>query len=507
MTHWPIYAGFVAMVAALVAFDLLVLNRKAHVVSTKEALGWTSMWVSLSLLFMGAVYLMYDAHWMGMGIGVPQLDNTLKDISGKDAAILYLTGYIVEQSLSLDNMFVIAMIFQYFRVPAQYQHRVLFWGILGAVVMRGIMILVGAALIAQFKWITYVFGGLLLVSAVKMLIMNTDEEPDVEANLLVKLAKKFIPLHSAYVGTSFLTRIDGRLFMTPLMIVLLMVESADVIFAVDSIPAIFSITRDPFIIFTSNVFAILGLRSLYFALAGVMHRFKYVKAALVFVLAFIGVKMLLAHFYHLDPFVSLSAIVAMLCVGVLASVVADRREKARAEAPFGPEVSDLARLAIKKGRRLVILVFGLTLLVVAIPIGVLPGPGGMIVAVAGLAILAVEFVWARLLLRRVKSEAQAMAEIAAGLVGIHTKHHVPDDPNLDPDDLLVRQAYSRVRLVLLSIASPFSMRAANERAKLIKVRKAHEARKAARIAMEKGHPAPGVSHEVPVGTSTAESRQ
>ena len=505
MTHWPIYAGFIAMVAALVAFDLLVLNRKAHVISTKEALGWTAMWVAISLVFMAAVYFIYENHWLGMGLKVIQLNGNPADVPGKEAAILYPTGYIVEQSLSLDNMFVIAMIFQYFRVPAQYQHRVLFWGILGAVVMRGIMILVGAALISQFKWITYVFGALLLVSAVKMLIMNTDDEPDVEANILVKLAKKFIPLHSAYVGTHFLTRIDGKLFMTPLMIVLLMVESADVIFAVDSIPAIFSITRDPFIIFTSNVFAILGLRSLYFALAGVMHRFKYVKAALVFVLAFIGVKMLLAHFYHLDPYVSLSAIIAMLCVGVLASVVADRRQKARAEAPFGPEVSDLARLAIKKGRRLVILVFGLTLLLIAIPIGVLPGPGGLAVAVAGLAILAVEFVWARLLLRRVKSEAQAMAEIAASIVGIHTKPTAHSDPDLDPDDLMVRQAYSRLRLTLLTIASPFSMRAANERSKLLEVRKAHEARKAARASLSK-EPPPEMSHEEPVGTSTTESR-
>jgi tellurite resistance protein TerC len=336
--------------------------------------------------------------------------------------------------------------------------------------------------------------------------MSTDDEPDVEANLLVKLAKKFLPLHSSYVGTHFLTKIDGRTFMTPLMIVLLMVESADVVFAVDSIPAIFSITRDPFIIFTSNVFAILGLRSLYFALAGVMHRFKYVKAALVFVLAFIGVKMLLAHFYHLDPYVSLSAIVAMLCVGVLASVVADRRQKARAEAPFGPEVSELARLAIKKGRRLVILVFGLTLLLIAIPIGLLPGPGGLLVAAAGLAILAIEFVWARLLLRRVKSEAQAMAEIAASIVGIQSKTHPHSDPNLDPDDLMVRKAYSRLRLILLTIAAPFSMRASNERAKLIEIRKAHGTRKAARSALAKGFPAPDVSHEEPVETSTTESR-
>jgi tellurite resistance protein TerC len=473
---WLLWAGFVAMVIGLVTFDLAVLNRKAHVIGTREALGWPAFWVTLSMAFMGAVYVMYEHHWLGIGLNVPQLTGPPRDVSGKDAALTYLLGYVVEQSLSLDNMFVIAVIFAYFKVPAQYQHRVLFWGILGAVVARGVMIMLGAKLLKEFSWITYVFGALLLVSAVKMLVIN-DDDPDVEKNIFVRLAKKILPLHPQYEGTRFLVRIDGRLFMTPLMIVLLVVESADVMFAVDSIPAIFSITRDPFIVFTSNVFAILGLRSLFFALAGVMHRFKYVKASLVFVLAYIGVKMLLAHHYHIDALVSLTVIVGMLCIGVLASVVADRRAKSRSEPPFGVEVESFAKMALRQGWKLLILIVGTLLIIAAVPVGLLPGPGGAVVFIAGLMVLAIEFVWARRLLKRVRAEWHEAVRIARGIVGLKneprsTAIDADGMPPQPPDELVVRQAYSRVRRLLLWCASPFSRWARHERARMIAIRSA-----------------------------------
>jgi tellurite resistance protein TerC len=325
MITW-LWIGFIFIVLALLALDLGVLNRRAHVVSTREALMWTAGWVGLALAFAGVVYLLYEHHWLGIGLEIGQ------SRGGREAAILYLTGYIVEESLSLDNMFVIALIFAYFRVPAVYQHRVLFWGILGALVLRGAMILAGAALIQRFDWIIYVFGGLLLISAAKMLFIR-EERFEPERNPLVKLARRACPVSKDYEGQKFFTRVNGCRAITPMFLVLLVVESSDIIFAVDSIPAIFAITTDPFIVFTSNVFAILGLRSLYFVLAGMMRKFRYLKISLVFVLAYVGVKMLLSHHYCIPSAASLGVICGLLAAGVVTSVVAGRRQASR---PAGP---------------------------------------------------------------------------------------------------------------------------------------------------------------------------
>ncbi len=324
MSLW-IWIGFIALILCLMGLDLFVLNRKAHEIRTREALAWTVMFIILALGFNVVVYFMYDRHWLGVGEHVGQT------LSGKDAALRYFTGWVVEYSLSLDNIFVFAVIFQYFSVPPIYQHRVLFWGILGALLMRGIMIGAGAVLIQRFSWIIYVFGGLLIVTAIKMLLTQHDQiEPG--RNPLVRLARRLYPVTSHFEGERFFVRVDGRRVITPLFLVLLVVESTDVLFAVDSIPAIFAITTDPFLIFTSNVFAILGLRSLYFALAGMMRQFKYLKFSLVFVLAYVGVKMIAGHALKTpenpEPIptgFSLAVIAVTLATGILASVAAPKR--------------------------------------------------------------------------------------------------------------------------------------------------------------------------------------
>lgn len=322
-----LWVGFLLLVFLLLALDLGVFHRKQHVIGAREAIAWSAFWIFLSLVFNGLVYYMYEHHWMGIGLVMGH------EVGGKQAAIEFFTGYVLEKSLSLDNIFVIAMIFSYFSVPAIYQHRVLFWGILGALVMRGIMIAAGAVLIQRFSWMVYVFGILLIVTAVKMLIARHDNlQPD--KNPLVRLARKLYPVSDAFEGQKFFTRIDGKSAITPLFLVLLIIESTDVLFAVDSIPAIFAVTRDPFIVFTSNIFAILGLRSLYFALAAVMDKFRYLKVSLVFVLAFVGVKMLLAHHYPIPTFFSLSVILGILLVGIAASLYASRRDTAKLRSPL-----------------------------------------------------------------------------------------------------------------------------------------------------------------------------
>ena len=313
----------------LLALDLGVFNKTPHEVSAKEALAWTAVWVAVSLGFNVLVYFIYEHHWLGMGqgAGVP--------LNGADAALEFFTAYVVEKSLSLDNIFVIAMIFSYFGVPARYQHRVLFWGILGALVLRGGMIAAGLAFIERFSWLIYVFGGVLIVTAVKMLVVRHDNlEPD--KNPLVRLIRRVTPVTDGYHEERFFVVVDGRRAATPLFLALALVESTDLLFAVDSIPAVFAVTREPFLVFTSNVFAILGLRSLYFALAAVMDRFRYLKMSLVFILAFVGVKMILTHHWPVPALVSLAFILGILLVGVVASILHGQRDTAALSSPIAP---------------------------------------------------------------------------------------------------------------------------------------------------------------------------
>jgi tellurite resistance protein TerC len=314
-----LYVGFIALVILFLALDLGVFHRKAHVVSMREAAAWTAFWMCCALAFNAFVYFIYDVHWLGIGEAVKQLDGTVRDVHGPEAAGLFFTGYVIEKSLSVDNIFVIALIFGFFATPAVYQHRVLFWGILGALVMRGVMIAAGAALIDRFSWIIYVFGAFLILTALKMAFMKS-HGPDPEKNLVVRLIRRLYPISAGYDGQKFFTRENGVRKATPLLLALVMVEFTDLIFAVDSIPAIFAITADPFLVFTSNVFAILGLRSLYFCLAGLLDKFRFLKPALIAILFFVGVKMMLVHTpYKVPTTASLAVVLAILAAGVAAS--------------------------------------------------------------------------------------------------------------------------------------------------------------------------------------------
>ena len=311
--HW---AGFVLCILFFLALDLGVFHRRAHVVKFKEALAWTAVWFALSMLFAFVVAPALVPDW--------QRRETME----------FVTGYVIELSLSMDNVFVMVLIFAYFRVAPQYQHRVLFWGILGALVMRGAMIALGAALVQRFIWTLYVFGAFLLFTGVKMLFVgNQGVHP--EQNAVVRLARKLFPVATDYHGQKFTTRFQGTFALTPMALVLLMVETTDLIFALDSIPAIFAVTLKPFIVFTSNVFAILGLRSLYFVLAGAIEYFRYLKVGLSFVLAFIGVKMLLdphdqpPRWFQVEipTGVSLLVVAGIILISIALSVTAAHREK------------------------------------------------------------------------------------------------------------------------------------------------------------------------------------
>lgn len=313
-----LWVGFNVFVLVLLALDLGVFHRKAHAVSMKEALTWSIVWITLSLLFNLVIYLFWDQM-------VPNSSYT-----NGEAALAFLTGYLIEKSLSVDNIFVFILIFSYFAVPDQYQHRVLFWGILGALIMRGTLILVGSVLLETFHWIIYVFGAFLIFTGIRM-ARQKEEELKPDENPIVKFFKRFVPVTDNYEGDKFFIRRAGRLFATPLFLVLLVVESTDLVFAVDSIPAIFAVTRDPFIVYTSNVCAILGLRALYFLLANVMHQFEYLKLGLAVVLTFIGVKMVIIDLYKIPVGVSLAVVASVLTLSIVASLIKNRRDARLAE--------------------------------------------------------------------------------------------------------------------------------------------------------------------------------
>jgi tellurite resistance protein TerC len=298
-----LWLGFVVFVVAMLAIDLGIFHRKSHVVGTREALVWSSVWIGLALLFNLGVW-----KWFGAQRGLE-----------------FLTGYLIEKSLSIDNIFVFVVIFSALGVPALYQHRVLFWGILSALVLRAGMIFGGAALLTKFHWLIYLFGAFLIFTGIK-LFRQRGQEMNPQDGAVLRWAKRVIPSTDKYDNDRFFTRENGRRFATPLFMALLLVEATDVVFAVDSIPAIFAITSDPFIVFTSNIFAILGLRSLFFLLAGVVDKFRYLKVGLAAVLVFVGAKMTLVDLYKVPPVISLVVIASILLTSVFASLWVSRRE-------------------------------------------------------------------------------------------------------------------------------------------------------------------------------------
>ncbi len=349
-----LWLGFVVFVVAMLALDMGIVQRHAHAVSMREALGRSAAWISLGLGFTVVVYYAYELQWFGLGREIDGVDGLVND--GALAVGKYLTGYVIEQSLSVDNIVVMVLIFKYFGVAPQHQHRVLFWGILGAMLLRGVMIVLGAALIARFHWILYVFGVFLIGTGVRMCLIKA-EHPDLDKNPLIRLARRLVPVTAQFHGGHFVVRagssgsrepiepgaapqtdavVDaarkGALLVTPLGLALIVVEFSDLIFAVDSIPAIFAITADPFLVFTSNIFAILGLRSLYFALAGLLDRFRYLNTAIGVVIVIVGAKMLAATWLHQvlgrhANFCLLGVILLVLTIGIIASMRANTRDE------------------------------------------------------------------------------------------------------------------------------------------------------------------------------------
>ncbi|TAK04475.1 MAG: TerC family protein [Candidatus Manganitrophaceae bacterium] len=310
---WP-WILFNLFVLIMLALDLGVFHRKAHVVRLKEALGWSVVWICLALLFNLLIYF-----WLG-----------------PETALQFLAGYVIEKSLSVDNLFVFLLIFSYFSVPSIYQHKILFWGILGALVMRAIFIAAGITLIEKFHWMIYLFGGFLIITGIKMAFQK-DKELHPEANPVLRLFRRFVPVTNEYHESRFWVIKEGKRWATPLSVVLLLVETTDVIFAVDSIPAILAVTRDPFIVYTSNVFAILGLRALYFALAGIMQLFHYLHYGLSLILVFVGTKMLISDIYKVPIGIALAVIAGILIVSVVASILRPRPEAVPTPPPGQPE--------------------------------------------------------------------------------------------------------------------------------------------------------------------------
>jgi len=310
-TGWLLFNGFLL---AMLALDLGVFHRKAKVIQPREALMWSGVWIGIAGIFAVFVYI-----WQGSQFGTE-----------------FLTGYLIEKTLSIDNVFVFVLIFSYFKVPAQYQYRVLFWGVVGALVMRGALILAGSALLSNFHWLIFVFGGFLVVSGIRM-AFHDESKSDPGRNPVLRLVKKIVPTSDEYDGQKFFTRRTGMLMATPLFAVLVVVEATDLVFAVDSIPAIFAITDEPFIVYTSNALAILGLRALYFALAGVIHKFTYLKTGLSLVLVFVGVKMLASDVHHMPAYASL-----LVIIGILGAAVAVSLMKAKPEAEHSIELGQVS---------------------------------------------------------------------------------------------------------------------------------------------------------------------
>jgi tellurite resistance protein TerC len=294
-----LWIGFVVFVFAMLALDLGIFHRSAHVVKMREALVWSVVWIGLAFCFNAGIYFWF----------------------GPERALEFLTGYLIEKALSVDNLFVFLILFSYFAVPSNLQHRILFWGIVGALIMRAGFIVAGSALIQQFHWVIYIFGAFLVFTGIKLLAARNSGDIDPERNLVLRLFRKLVPCVADYRGPRFLVKEAGRRCATPLLMVLVVMEATDIVFAVDSIPAIFAITTDPFIVFTSNIFAILGLRALYFLLAGMMGKFRYLKVGLGLVLAFVGAKMLVGGFFHVPIAISLGVVAGLIGLSIIGSLV------------------------------------------------------------------------------------------------------------------------------------------------------------------------------------------
>lgn len=402
-----IWIGFVALIALLVWLDALLRGRMPRALPRHESLGLTLVWLTIAIAWSGVVYALY--RWPGSGMqpggGAP----------AREAGFQYLSALLVEQALSLDNIFLIAATFAAFGTPRAQQRRVVFWGAVWAVAVRGALIVFGWEVLGLTSWMHLVYAGLLFLGALKLLVMRTDRLDPGRLWIvrLVRRRARIAPAERLADPDAFTARIDGRRFLTPLAVVLVAVQSVDVLSGLDSIPAVFAVTPDPFLAFTSNVFAMLVLRHLYFAVVDRLWRFRYLKFALSLMLGYFGVKMAFLRSSPIPAEVSLAIIGVIILAGLIASYLDDRRGRGADEAPLGPEVERVARLTVRQAWKAIILVVGGTLLLLSPVVGALPGPGGIFVFFLGLVILATEFVWAAQMLRYAKDpvEARRQAEI------------------------------------------------------------------------------------------------
>lgn len=410
---------FISFIVILLLLDLGILHRRIRFISFYDALLLSAFWIVLGLGFALVIYFIYTQKW-----------NSGSPLSGNEAVIQYLSAYIIEKSLSLDNLFVIALIFQSLQIPITYQPRVLLWGLLGAIVMRGIMIFGGIALYQQYHWMTYIFGALLIWGAIRLFVHH-DKPPQPGNNRLLKLLKRFLPVDTQANQGRFFSRIDGKRAVTPLFIAMLMVESADLIFAIDSIPAAIGISQDPFIVYSANIFAILGLRALYFVLASALQQLRYLKISLMVVLAFVGTKMMLVHHYTINSSWSFLIIALILSVGIIVSLLSKKQGPLLAASPLAGEFNKMYYLTFTGLRRVIILILGISVVIVGIIMLVTPGPA-IVVIPAGLAILATEFVWARMLLKKVKHKFVHYSKETRGFFSRNTRS-MEQPPQQDKD--------------------------------------------------------------------------
>lgn len=386
---------FILSIVCLLALDLGLVHRRNQHISYYDALAQSAFWIVIGLSFSIVIYFNYELNWFDG-------TQTMTDISGRQALVEYLTAYLIEKALSLDNLFIIALIFASLHIPVHYQARVLLWGILGAILFRGIMIFGGLKLVNTFDWMIYVFGAILIFSAFKLLA-NQNKPDSIEKNKLVRFLIRHIPISKNLVNGHFFARIDGKFFVTPLFVALLLIESADLLFAMDSIPAVIAISRDPFIIYSSNIMAILGLRALYFVLAIALQKLHYLKLGLIIILLYIGTKMLISHYYEIDTYVSLIVIASTLILSVLISLQKEGHADFIEASPLAEDLGKIYHLTYFGLRRVLISLMGVSVIILGIIMIFTPGPA-IIVIPAGLAILATEFVWARVLLKKFKNK-------------------------------------------------------------------------------------------------------
>lgn len=395
MIYCMLILVFILSIVCLLALDLGLVHRRIQQISYFEALVQSAFWLVIGLSFGIVVYFAYEYHWLAQATGS-------SEISGKQALLEYLSAYLVEKALSLDNLFVISLIFSSLKIPVQLQYRVLLWGILGAIVFRGIMIFGGITLINHFDWMFYLFGGVMLLSAFKLLANQT--KPDsIDKNLAVRFLTRHLPVSSLTANGDFLSRVDGKLFVTPLFTAMLLVESADLLYALDSIPAVIAVSREPFIVYSSNIFAILGLRALYFVLASAIQKLHYLRLGLVIILLYLGCKMLLSQVYPIDTLTSLVVITGILMLAILTSLRKKEQVDFIEASPLASDLGKIYLVTYAGLKRILISVIGTSVVIVGIIMIFTPGPA-IIVIPAGLAILATEFIWARLLLKKFKNK-------------------------------------------------------------------------------------------------------